>query len=550
VILSDVSQIDSAAVKINTAVGFSDVDSNNVFTYSASGLPTGLSIDATTGLITGSLAANASQGGTGGVYSIVITATDSTGTTVSQSFNFTASNTAPTATPDTVGVTENTTFTANAVSGVINGAVLAGDTDANGDPLTVIGVRIGVASSATDVGSANIGSVLVGTYGILAMNADGSYSYSADHADRLDVGATVTEIFSYAISDGKGGTAFATLTIILTGINDAPTAVGTLPDFSQVDSTSVNIAIATGFNDLDSNNVFSYSASGLPSGLSIDTATGLISGILAANASQGGASGVYSIVVTAKDSAGVIVTQTFNFTALPVPVPLSVTNIPVILNDALTSGSLMMLSNPSENGNGLLGEYNELEKKDWHINNNFADDNSLPPVHLSLYVPIRHHVISLTGSLRDQVVLELERYSFAVPRWAFRHTDPNEQLEFEAAHPDGSALPEWLKFNPKTLRFSGLAPKGATDQYVMVTARDTYGNEVHTIFTVHVNRDTVRPAQKPVVIPNKALEKNKLGEKPATVAKSALSEQVHAVGKLSKLQESRALIDSLKQLQL
>jgi hypothetical protein len=32
------------------------------------------------------------------------------------------------------------------------------------------------------------------------------------------------------------------------------------------------------------------------------------------------------------------------------------------------------------------------------------------------------------------------------------------------------------------------------------------------------------------------------------VGKSALSEQVHAVGKLSKLQESRALLDSLKQL--
>jgi hypothetical protein len=354
----------------------------------------------------------------------------------------------------------------------------------------------------------------------------------------------VTEIFSYAISDGKGGTAFATLTIILTGINDVPTAVGTLPDFSQVDSTTVNIAIATGFNDLDSNNVFSYSASGLPSGLSIDTTTGLISGTLAANASQGGAGGVYSIVVTAKDSTGAIVTQTFNFTAVPVPV----NNIPIALNDTLTSGSLMMLSNSSQNGNGSLGDYNELEKKDWHINNNFAADNSLPPVHLSLYVPIRHHVISLTGSLRDQVVLELERYSFAVPRWAFRHTDPNEQLEFEASHPDGSALPEWLKFNPKTLRFLGVAPKGANDQHVMVTARDTYGNEVHTIFTVHVNKEVARPAQKPVVAPNKVFEKNTLGEKPATVAKSALSEQVHAVGKLSKLQESRALIDSLKQL--
>jgi len=158
-------------------------------------------------------------------------------------------------------------------------------------------------------------------------------------------------------------------------------------------------------------------------------------------------------------------------------------------------------------------------------------------------VPLRHHIISLTGSLRDQVVLELERYSFSVPRWMFRHTDPNEELDFEAARSDGSSLPAWLIFNPKTLAFYGMPPKGAHNERVMVTARDTYGNEVRPIFSVHVNKERVRHSDKPN---NNVLEKNRLGEKP--VAKSALSEQVQAIGKLSKLRESRALLDSLKQL--
>jgi hypothetical protein len=40
-------------------------------------------------------------------------------------------------------------------------------------------------------------------------------------------------------------------------------------------------------------------------------------------------------------------------------------------------------------------------------------------------------------------------------------------------------------------------------------------------------------------------EKHKLGEKRA-VGKAGLSEQIHAMGKLNKLQESRALLDGFK----
>jgi hypothetical protein len=124
----------------------------------------------------------------------------------------------------------------------------------------------------------------------------------------------------------------------------------------------------------------------------------------------------------------------------------------------------------------------------------------------------------------------------------FRHTNPNEQLEFEAARPDGSSLPEWLTFNPKTLKFSGVPPKGAHNERVMVTARDTYGNEVHATFNVHVNKERMRSG-----VHHKVFDKHKLGEKRA-VGKAGLSEQIHAMGKLSKLQESRALLDGFKSL--
>jgi len=47
-------------------------------------------------------------------------------------------------------------------------------------------------------------------------------------------------------------------------------------------------------------------------------------------------------------------------------------------------------------------------------------------------------------------------------------------------------------------------------------------------------------------IPDKAIEKRQHQEKSATVGKFGLSERLHAVGKLGKLQESRELLNSLR----
>ena len=238
---------------------------------------------------------------------------------------------------------------------------------------------------------------------------------------------------------------------------------------------------------------------------------------------------------TVKDRTGLI----SNVASVTVDYPV----VEPAVDKSLTPGSLILLSNPDRAGVPWI--YDELEKKDWHIDFKFKEDNHLPPIHLSLYVPIGFHVLSLTGSLRDQVVLELQRYSFSIPRWMFRHTDPNEQLEFVAMRANGSSLPGWLTFNPKMLKFSGEPPRGAHNERVMVIARDTYGNEVHATFNVHVNKECGRYANKPC---EGKIKPDFSGKpvKPVT-GKSGLSEQVHAAGKLGKLQESRALIHSLKQ---
>ena len=107
-------------------------------------------------------------------------------------------NDAPVANDDTASTTED----ANA-----SGNVLANDTDVDVETLTV----------------ANPGTY-VGAYGTLILAADGSYTYTPGAAAQgLDVGESAQDVFSYTATDGTASDG-ATLTVTVTGLNDAPVA--------------------------------------------------------------------------------------------------------------------------------------------------------------------------------------------------------------------------------------------------------------------------------------------------------------------------------------
>ncbi|MBK7017606.1 MAG: putative Ig domain-containing protein [Sulfuritalea sp.] len=127
--------------------------------------PAGLTINSS-GVISGTLASSASQVG-GGVYSVIVTATDSAGAPTSQTFSITVANPAPVAQADTGAVAEDATLTVSAANGVIvSGAASGGvDSDIDGDTLSVIGVTTGTAASVAAVGTGNVGGSLTGTYG-------------------------------------------------------------------------------------------------------------------------------------------------------------------------------------------------------------------------------------------------------------------------------------------------------------------------------------------------------------------------------------------------
>ena len=128
-----------------------------------------------------------------------------------------SNNDPPVAVDDSAATNEDT------VLSVTSPGVLANDSDPNDDAISVVA---GVATSA-------LGATVI-------INADGSYLYdptAAAGVQALAEGETAVDTFTYTLSDSAGGTAIGTVSVTLTGINDAPVA--------QDDSGSVKRGSAT-----------------------------------------------------------------------------------------------------------------------------------------------------------------------------------------------------------------------------------------------------------------------------------------------------------------
>src|SRR5204863_285514 len=78
---------DAEAAVINLAVTASDPD-GDALTYSATGLPAGLTINATTGVISGTLSYTSA-----GIFSVTVSAADGTAMTTSPAFTWAVTNT-------------------------------------------------------------------------------------------------------------------------------------------------------------------------------------------------------------------------------------------------------------------------------------------------------------------------------------------------------------------------------------------------------------------------------------------------------------------------
>jgi VCBS repeat-containing protein/YD repeat-containing protein len=110
------------------------------------------------------------------------------------------------------------------------------DADPDGDSFTVTEVN-GVSGA---VGS----QFTLSTGALLTLNANGTFAYDPNgQFESLAVGASDADSFAYTIADGNGGTDNATVTLTISGVNDAPTDIS--PNTADVDEGSlVGTAVA------------------------------------------------------------------------------------------------------------------------------------------------------------------------------------------------------------------------------------------------------------------------------------------------------------------
>jgi VCBS repeat-containing protein len=144
--------------------------------------------------------------------------------TATITFTINGANDAPVAVDDAYSTNEDTPLTVNAATGV-----LTNDTDPDADTLTV---------DQVNASGANVGNAFTSTGGAtVTVNANGSLSYNPNgQFNSLTVGQQTTDTFTYRTSDG-GLNDTATVTITITGVNDAPTA--TDDSYSAVGNTTL-----------------------------------------------------------------------------------------------------------------------------------------------------------------------------------------------------------------------------------------------------------------------------------------------------------------------
>ena len=345
-----------AAVVGNSLTDYPSV-TNSPTGYSASGLPPGLSISASTGYITGTPT-------TPGTYPVALSATNSVGTgsaTVSYivtpqpvplvtSYDL-ASAAVGTAFTYTITTTPAATnygatnlppgLSCNAATGAISGTPTAAGvytvplavTNSVGTGNATLTITVGTTAAESTVPTIGGDAAVQGTVGSsIYYYFDASGSPTSYATGTLPPGLTLDA--TYGEIEGTPTTA-GIYTVPISASNAAGTGQATLkilvsplPAPSLSGSPVVNATVNSSFYYYvsASNSPTSYAASGLPAGVTLNTSTGYLSGTITA-------AGSYPVTISATNASGMSsATLTLNITPVPAPA------LPVIISAAGATG--------------------------------------------------------------------------------------------------------------------------------------------------------------------------------------------------------------------
>lgn len=224
------------------------------YRYTAASLPDGLSLDAASGLISGTPMS-------AGAFSFSVTATDGVGIAGTATYSLEIGERAPVVAPVSATVAANTTR--YAVPLVLSGG----------------------AASAVTVESPPTHGTATATGTSIHYSPDSGYSGS--------------DSFTYSASNAAGTSATATVTL-----NVTPPSLVLSPATGELPVATVGTAYHQVFSATGGSAPYSYSATGLPAGLSLDAASGSLSGV---PSNEGSTS--FSLVAT--DAYGVRLSATY-----------------------------------------------------------------------------------------------------------------------------------------------------------------------------------------------------------------------------------------------
>ncbi|MFL6200116.1 MAG: Ig-like domain-containing protein [Thermoanaerobaculia bacterium] len=238
----------------------------------------------------------APNGNANGADSFTYTVSDGSATdTATVAVTITPVNDAPVAWNDLVTTPEDTAITI---------AILANDTDAEGDPLT----------------AGNVGAVANGT---LVLNPDGTLTYTPNPDFRG------FENFTYTASDPSGANSTATVHIEVTPVNDPPTAVNDAATTNE--DTALNFNVVGNDTDPDGDNlVVSAVTQGAKGSVVINNSPSL-NGKYVIYTPTANANGSDSFTYTISDGQGGTSTATVAMTITPV------NDVPDAVADSVTT---------------------------------------------------------------------------------------------------------------------------------------------------------------------------------------------------------------------
>ena len=214
-------------------------------------------------------------------------------TTLTVHFCIDSINEAPLANADQYSVAEGTELVVSAEQGVLSND--SDDNDVRSTTLEVVGVQQPPAHASG-----------------FAMNADGSFTYNLSPFTPFNV---TTDTFTYQITDGDK-LATAEVTLDLSVIDEAPVQTGIVPAQSGQVGQAFGPLDLTGYITDPEGTALTFSASGLPDGITVSTA-----GIMSGTVTESGLSGAYTISVTASDGANTTSMTPFSLTLAPNGVP-------------------------------------------------------------------------------------------------------------------------------------------------------------------------------------------------------------------------------------